>query len=218
MIEDNAQSQGSAFEGQLAGSFGDVNGTSFYPGKNLGALGDAGAITTNNAELATQASIFRNYGSQKKYYNEVIGYNMRLDELQAALLSVKLEYLYRWTIDRQEIAEWYDEAFTGIHEFQIPVIAKGATHVYHLYVVCTYERDRLQKHLADDGIGTLIHYPVPPHLQEAYSHLGFTKGYFPIAEKIADSCFSLPLWPGMQQGDIGYVRDSMVRFFKSVPV
>lgn len=216
VIEDNAQSQGSAFEGQLAGSFGHVNGTSFYPGKNLGALGDAGAVTTNDEKLAEQLKIRRNYGSQKKYYNEVIGYNMRIDELQAALLSVKLAYLKKWTAERQQIAQWYDKALSGINELQLPAKAKGATHVYHLYVVCTNERDRLQKHLNEEGIGTLIHYPVPPHLQEAYADLGFGKGDFPIAEKIADTCLSLPLWPGMKQEDVIFVKDSIQRFFKTV--
>lgn len=212
VIEDNAQSQGSAFEGQLAGSFGHINGTSFYPGKNLGALGDAGAITTNDDELAQQVKILRNYGSQKKYYNEVIGYNMRLDELQAALLSVKLTYLNKWTAERQQIAQWYDKALSDISELQLPAIAAGATHVYHLYVVCTNDRDRLQKHLNDDGIGTLIHYPVPPHLQKAYADLGFSKGDFPIAEKIADTCLSLPMWPGLTMEQINIISKSIRNF------
>lgn len=197
VVEDNAQSQGASFHGKLTGSWGQINGTSFYPGKNLGALGDAGAVTTNDAALAQTAMVLRNYGSQKKYYNKVIGHNMRLDEVQAAFLSIKLKHLPEWTHQRQEIAGWYNEALRGIPDLILPEVAEGATHVYHLYVVRHPQRDRLQHYLTKQGVGTLIHYPVPPHLQEAYAHLGFKKGDFPIAEEIADSCLSLPMWPGM---------------------
>lgn len=197
VVEDNAQSQGATYNGKLTGSFGDINGTSFYPGKNLGALGDAGAITTNTAELAKKAMVLRNYGSEKKYYNEVIGYNKRLDECQAAFLSIKLKYLNEWTKQRQEIATWYNEALSEIEGLILPKLADNASHVYHLYVVRTKHRDKLQKHLTDNAVGTLIHYPIPPHLQKAYSYLGFKKGDFPIAEEIADTCLSLPMWPGM---------------------
>jgi dTDP-4-amino-4,6-dideoxygalactose transaminase len=213
VIEDNAQSQGASFNGKLAGSFGDANGTSFYPGKNLGALGDAGAVTTNDASLADKIKVLRNYGSQKKYYNEVIGHNMRLDELQAAVLSVKLPYLTEWTKQRQQIAAWYDQELAGLGDLVLPGVAPGATHVYHLYVVCTARRDELQKYLSENGIGTLIHYPVPPHLQEAYAHLGFKQGDFPVAEQIANTCLSLPMWPGMQKEDITYIAATIKKFF-----
>lgn len=199
VIEDNAQSQGATYKGRLAGSFGHINGTSFYPGKNLGALGDAGGLTTNDEKLAQKATVLRNYGSEKKYFNEVIGYNMRLDECQAAFLSVKLKYLQEWTKQRQQIATWYNEGLAGMEDVVLPSIAKEATHVYHLYVIRTKQRDALQKHLSNNGIGTLIHYPIPPHLQQAYKHLGFRKGDFPISEEIADTCLSLPIWPGMEQ-------------------
>ena len=214
VVEDNAQSQAACYNGKMAGSFGQLNGTSFYPGKNLGALGDAGAITTNDPALAEKVATLRNYGSRKKYYNEEIGYNMRLDELQAAFLSVKLRYLEEWTKERQQIAHWYDESLNGINELILPVIADGATHVYHLYVVRTEQRDELQEYLQQQGIGTLIHYPVPPHLQKAYSHLGFKKGDFPIAEEIAKTCLSLPLWPGMKQEQVEYVSQTIKSFFK----
>ena len=214
VIEDNAQAQGAAFKGKLTGSFGHINGTSFYPGKNLGALGDAGAVTTNDAELAKKAAVLRNYGSEKKYYNEVIGYNMRLDECQAAFLSVKLSYLAEWTAQRQQIADWYKQALSGIAGIVLPETAEGATHVYHLYVIRSKERNALQQHLAKEGIGTLIHYPIPLHLQGAYKSLGYQKGDFPIAEEIADTCLSLPMWPGMQQRDVQYVAESMKQFFK----
>jgi dTDP-4-amino-4,6-dideoxygalactose transaminase len=205
VIEDNAQSQGATFDGKLTGNWGDINGTSFYPGKNLGALGDAGAVTSNSDELAQKVKVLRNYGSQKKYYNEVIGHNMRLDELQAALLSVKLEKLNEWTAQRQQIAAWYDEALKDVEGIILPKIAVGATHVYHLYVIRTNKRDKLQKYLHDNGVGTLIHYPIPPHLQEAYQGLGYKKGNFPIAEELADTMISLPLWIGMPKEFVQYV-------------
>lgn len=214
VIEDNAQSQGASFEGTLTGSWGDINATSYYPGKNLGALGDAGAVTTNSDELAQKVRVFRNYGSQKKYYNKVIGHNMRLDELQAALLSVKLRKLNEWTAQRQQIAAWYNEALKDVEGITLPKIADGATHVYHLYVIQTNKRDELQKYLNDNGVGTLIHYPIPPHLQAAYNELGYKKGDFPIAEEIADTALSLPLWPGMQNNTVKEVSDTIKAFFK----
>lgn len=212
VVEDNAQSQGATFNGKITGSFGNINGTSFYPGKNLGALGDAGALTTNNSELAHKANAFRNYGSTKKYYNEVIGFNMRLDECQAAFLSVKLQYLKDWTRERQQIASWYDEALAGNKELTLPATAENATHVYHLYVIRTKKRDELQSHLAGKGIGTLIHYPVPIHLQEAYNNLGFKKRDFPIAEEIANTCLSLPMWPGIAKAMVEEVCEVINKF------
>jgi dTDP-4-amino-4,6-dideoxygalactose transaminase len=213
IVEDNAQAQGASFKGKLTGSWGNINGTSFYPGKNLGALGDAGAITTNDTALANKARVFRNYGSEKKYYNEVIGFNMRLDECQAAFLSVKLKYLNECTRQRQEIAGWYAEALKGAPDLILPETAKDATHVYHLYVVRSTQRNALQKYLSENGIGTLIHYPMPPHLQEAYRSLNYKKGDFPIAEEIADTCLSLPLWPGMTKSMVDRVADTINNFF-----
>ncbi len=213
VVEDNAQSQGATYNGRFTGSWGDINGTSFYPGKNLGALGDAGAVTTDNEALATKAAMLRNYGSQKKYYNEVIGHNMRLDECQAAFLSIKLKHLAHWTAQRQEIAAWYDEGLKGCGGLMLPTVAAGATHVYHLYVVRTPLRDMLHQKLAAAGIDTIIHYPIPPHLQEAYADLGFKKGAFPIAEEIADTCLSLPLWPGLTREQVQYVCDAIKATF-----
>lgn len=209
VIEDNAQSQGATYNGKITGSWGHLNGTSFYPGKNLGALGDSGAVTTDSDALAKKIKVLRNYGSQKKYYNEVIGHNMRLDELQAALLSVKLKYLKDWTAQRQQIASWYDEALQGVGDLVLPTIATGATHVYHLYVIRTKKRDALQNYLNENGIGTLIHYPIPPHLQEAYKHLGYKKGDFPIAEELAETALSLPLWPGMTIEHITFITSQL---------
>ncbi len=215
VIEDNAQSQGATFNGKMTGSWGHMNGTSFYPGKNLGALGDAGAVTTNDATLAQKAAVLRNYGSEKKYYNECIGFNMRLDECQAAVLSLKLKYLDEWTAQRKEVAAWYNEGLANIGDIIRPVTHKDATHVYHLYVVRTQHRNALQGYLNENGIGTLIHYPIPPHMQQAYSHLGLKKGDFPIAETIADGCLSLPMWPGISRDEIADVCYSIKNYFNS---
>jgi len=215
IVEDNAQAQGATFNDKLTGSFGDINGTSFYPGKNLGALGDAGGVTTNNSTLAEKARVLRNYGSQKKYYNEVIGFNMRLDECQAAFLSVKLNHLGGWIKQRQEIAAWYNEALQGIGDLVLPMVHPKATHVYHLYVVRTKQRDLLQKYLEENGVGTLIHYPVPPHLQEAYKVLGYKTGDFPIAEELANSCLSLPMWPGITEEVVKYIARKSKSFYEA---
>jgi len=211
VVEDNAQAQGAAFAGRLTGSFGHINGTSFYPGKNLGALGDAGAVTTNDVNLAQRVRVLRNYGSQQKYYNEEVGYNSRLDELQAALLRTKLPELPRWTQQRQQIAAWYDQHLAGIADLRLPAVAQDASHVYHLYVVHTPRRDALQQYLASQGIGTLIHYPVPPHLQRAYQSLQLPAGSFPIAEQLAATCLSLPLWPGMTEAHVATVAAAIRR-------
>ncbi|MBO0357386.1 DegT/DnrJ/EryC1/StrS family aminotransferase [Hymenobacter sp. BT186] len=215
VVEDNAQSQGAQWEGNLTGSFGDVNATSFYPGKNLGALGDAGAVTSNRADLATRIQTLRNYGSQRKYYNEIIGHNSRLDELQAAVLSVKLPHLLSWTQQRQEVARQYHKQLAGIGDLVLPAVAPGATHVYHLYVIRTRHRDALQQYLTEQGVGTLIHYPIPPHRQQAYAHLQIPAGAYPIAEELAATSLSLPMWPGMQPNDVTIVADAVRSFFAS---
>jgi len=209
VVEDNAQAHLSSYRGQLTGSFGDVNGTSFYPGKNLGALGDAGAVTTNNEDLANRIKTLRNYGSAVKYYNEEIGYNNRLDELQAAFLRVKLNYLQEWTNQRKEIAKWYNEALQNRNDLILPFVHEKADHVYHLYVVRTSNREKLQHDLSEKGVQTMIHYPVPPHLQQAYKYLGYKEGDFPIAEEIARTCLSLPVWPGMKQLDMSQIAGNI---------
>lgn len=213
VVEDNAQSQGAMCQGQYTGSFGDINATSFYPGKNLGALGDAGAITTNDEALAGKARVLRNYGSEKKYHNEVIGYNSRLDELQAAALGVKLQYLPQWTAQRQATAELYLQELAGVGDLILPATAPGCTHVYHLFVVRTQHRAALQAHLTAQGIGTLIHYPIPPHRQQAYADNALAQNNYPIAEKLADTCLSLPMWPGMSSAHVTGVADAIKGFF-----
>lgn len=212
IVEDNAQSQGAEYNGRKTGSWGHINATSFYPGKNLGALGDAGAITTDKSELADFARSLRNYGSTKKYHNNVVGFNMRLDECQAALLNVKLKYLPSWTAQRQEIAGWYFEELQGVANLILPQIHENATHVFHLFVIRSNRRDELQQYLALQGIGSLVHYPIPPHLQKAYKHLNYSRGDFPIAEELADSSLSLPLWPGMTQNMVAYISDKIKTF------
>lgn len=214
VIEDNAQAQGTYFKGKISGSWGHINATSFYPGKNLGALGDAGAITTNDEHLAQKAKTIRNYGSQKKYYNEVKGINSRLDELQAAFLKVKLKYLDEWNKERNQIAQWYYDYLKEIDEITLPTIHPDATSNYHLFVIRTLKRNELQEYLHQHQIGTLIHYPVPPHLQEAYKELGYKKGSFPIAEEIADTCLSLPMYPGLSKENVEYIAQTIKNFFK----
>jgi dTDP-4-amino-4,6-dideoxygalactose transaminase len=213
VVEDNAQAHGSSYNGKITGSFGDANGVSFYPGKNLGALGDAGAVTTDNEEIASKIMALRNYGSQKKYHNDYIGLNRRLDELQAAFLSVKLKYLDDWTKQRKEIAIQYNLLLKN-KNLILPEIATKSDHVYHLYVVRTNKRDIIQSHLNRKGIGTLIHYPIPPHLQKAYKNLNYNKGDFPIAEEIAKTTLSLPLWVGLNISHIEKICHTLNNFDK----
>lgn len=215
VVEDNAQAQGATYNGKKTGSFGQVNATSFYPSKNLGALGDAGAITTEDDTYAYKCRVMRNYGSQKRYYNEVIGINSRLDEVQAALLRIKLQFLDKWNAERNQIAQIYLNELKNTGDIILPITAKKATHIYHLFVIRTKYRDKLQQHLQKNGIQTVIHYPIPPHLQECYQHLEYKKGDFPIAEELANTCLSLPIFVGMTQNQIQYVCDTIKNFFQN---
>lgn len=214
VIEDNAQSQGAEYKGKIAGSWGHCNGTSFYPGKNLGALGDAGAVTTNDPNIANQVRLIRNYGSDKKYYNEVQGINSRLDELQAAFLSVKLRLLEEHNNKRQQIALLYNDGLKGVGDIILPQIAQDCTSVYHLYVIRTKHRNELLNYLSDNGIGTMIHYPIPPHLQNAYQSLGYKKGDFPISEEMAETCLSLPLSTYLSDEEVSFVIKNIKYYFK----
>jgi len=214
VVEDNAQAHLSKWGGQFTGTFGHINATSFYPGKNLGALGDGGGITTNDENLYHKVKTYRNYGSNKKYYNEEKGTNSRLDELQAAVLNVKLPYLHQLTEERRNAAGKYNKLLNDCSEIQIPFVDKDAEHVYHLYVILCSKRDELQLFLKNKKIETLIHYPIPPHLQKAYFDLGYKVGDFPIAEKIANECLSLPLYPGIKDDEIQRVAESIKDFFK----
>jgi dTDP-4-amino-4,6-dideoxygalactose transaminase len=213
IIEDNAQAQGAMFSGCLTGSFGDINATSFYPGKNLGAIGDAGALTTNVELYSDKAKMLRNYGSEVKYQHDLVGFNMRMDELQAAILQVKLRYLEHWIKERKQIASWYDEQLVGIGDLILPKIAQNATSVYHLYVIRTKRRNELQAFLHSYNIGTLVHYPIPPHLQKAYTQ--FKDFYLPIAEELSKTSLSLPLWIGMTKEQVEYVANVIRKFWVS---
>lgn len=212
VIEDNAQSQGATFNNKKTGSFGHINATSFYPGKNLGALGDGGAITTNSESLPEKIKVLRNYGSAQKYVNDIIGYNSRLDELQAGVLSVKLRHLDKWNEERRKIACWYNE-FLPENVIK-PEIHDNAESVFHLYVIQCEQRDQLQQHLTSKNIGSLIHYPIPPHLQNAYKHLGYSKGDFPIAEQLANQVLSLPLFIGITQEQVKLVCKEIGSFYR----
>ncbi len=194
VLEDAAQAHGARYNGRRIGGHGDAVAWSFYPGKNLGALGDAGAVTTRDDLLADRIRMLRNYGSRQKYVNEVQGFNSRLDPAQAAALRVKLRYLDKWNARRQDIAGRYAEGLAGAG-LALPTVPEGGEPVWHLYVVRHPRRDALQRHLSEAGIGTLIHYPIPPHRQEAYAEAGFPAGAFPIAEAMAQEVLSLPIGP-----------------------
>jgi dTDP-4-amino-4,6-dideoxygalactose transaminase len=204
VIEDAAQAHGARYRGRRVGALGDSAGFSFYPGKNLGALGDAGAVTTDDDALADKVRVLRNYGSRVKYQNETRGFNSRLDELHAALLRVKLARLDKWNESRRAKAATYlrELALTGL---RLPAFADWAEPVWHVFAVRSPHRDALQRHLAEAGIGTMIHYPVPPHLQPAYADLGLREGALPVSERIHREIVSLPLWPGLLDSDIGTV-------------
>lgn len=195
VIEDAAQAHGARYKGRRAGSLGDAAGFSFYPSKNLGAMGDAGVIVTNDDGLADRVRMLRNYGSRVKYYNEIKGFNSRLDPLQAALLRVKLRYLDDWNQRRKFVAEQYMESLTDISDLTLPDVPEWAEPVWHLFVVRHPQRDALQEHLTQAGVDTLIHYPVPPHLSGAYSDHSWRSGDFPLTEQLARTVLSIPMGP-----------------------
>ena len=203
LIEDCAQSHGADYKGKRTGSFG-VGCFSFYPSKNLGCFGDGGAIVTENEELMEKLRVLRNYGSEKRYYNQVIGYNSRLDEIQAGLLRIKLAHIEELTLERAKIAQRYlDEIKNDL--VKLPKIREGATHVWHLFVVQTDNREKFQKYLSDNNIGSVIHYPIPPHLSEAYEYLNIEEGSLPITESYAKRVLSIPIYNGMEDEEIDYL-------------
>jgi len=195
VVEDVAQAQGSKVRGRRAGALGHAGAHSFFPTKNIGAFGDGGAVTTDDVALAERLRVLRNYGSRVKYVNLERGFNSRLDELQAAFLRVKLTHLDRWNERRRRVAARYDDKLAGIPGLGLPRAPQWAEPVWHLYVVHTPRRAELVKGLEQAGIGALIHYPIPPHLQAAYADLGLPKGAFPLAEQLADRVLSLPMGP-----------------------
>ncbi|MBV7333415.1 DegT/DnrJ/EryC1/StrS family aminotransferase [Chloroflexi bacterium TSY] len=230
VIEDAAQAHGATWQGKLAGTLADAACFSFYPGKNLGAYGDAGAVVTNNRAIADQVRLLRNHGRTEKYLHEQKGYGDRIDTLQAAILRAKLPYLERWTTARRRLAARYDELLTplalenGTHESSpldtiesgaslvLPFVAIQAEPAWHLYVVCTPLRDHLRDYLQDNDISVGIHYPVPLHLQPAYQDLNYVKGDFPVTETVSDTCLSLPLYPEMTDAQQDRVVEAIQQF------
>lgn len=213
VIEDACQAHGAEYKGQRTGSVGDAGCFSFYPGKNLGAYGEAGAVTTNNAELADKVRAFRDHGQRKKYYHSIIGWNARMDGFQGAVLSVKLKYLSKWNEDRNKNAKIYNKLLAEVNGVMTPKKADYAKHVYHIYTIRIKNRDELIKTLAEKGIFCGIHYPVPLHLQDAYKSLGYKKGDFPVAEKCAEEIVSLPMFAELTEEQIGYVSDRLRGFY-----
>lgn len=211
VVEDCAQSHGAKYDKKMTGTFGDIGCFSFYPSKNLGAFGDAGAIVTNNEEYAKQAKILRNYGSEKRYYNKVVGANSRLDELQAGLLRVRLSHIEELTEERERIGNYY---LTNINNAQIicPRIRKNATTVWHQFVIRLKKRDELIDYLHEKNIGTIIHYPIPPHLSEAYQYLNISEGQLPITEQYAKEVLSIPMYSGITKEEQDYVIEAINNF------
>lgn len=211
LVEDCAQSHGAKFNGQMTGTFGDIGCFSFYPSKNLGAFGDAGAIVTNDDQIAKDFKIFRNYGSEKRYYNKVIGANSRLDEIQAGFLRVRLNHINDLAEEKSSICNQYLNEIKN-PKIELPLIREGASHIWHQFVIKCENRDNLINYLDSKDIGTIIHYPIPPHLSEAYSYLGITKGSLPITEKYANTVLSIPLYNGMTEDEIEKVVDALNRY------
>lgn len=204
VIEDSAQAHGAKYKGKIVGTLGDASGFSFYPGKNLGALGDAGATITNDEKLAERINALSNYGSEKKYHHMYKGINSRLDEVQAGFLCIKLKYLDEWNNERKKIAKRYIEEICNSNII-LPYVPKYAESVWHLFEIRTEARDNLQEYLKSKDIDTMIHYPIPMHLQPAYKELNIKQGQLPIVEKISNEILSLPIWPGMKDEEINYV-------------
>lgn len=211
LVEDCAQSHGALYGGKMTGTFGDVGCFSFYPSKNLGAFGDGGAIVTNDEALAKEIKILRNYGSEKRYYFKEVGLNSRLDELQAGLLRVRLKHINELTEERERIAQKYTEELKN-PLISLPKNRENATCVWHQYVIRCKCREKLIEYLNEKEIGTIIHYPIPPHLSEAYEYLGFKKGDFPITEKLAEEVLSIPMYNGMTEEEQNYVIEAINSF------
>lgn len=211
LIEDCAQSHGANYNGKKTGTWGDIGCFSFYPTKNIGAFGDGGAIVTDNKKLFEKISLLRNYGSRIKYENDIVGLNSRLDEIQAALLTVKLNYYDELRREREAIAEEYIKRIRN-KNIELPLLRKGSEHVWHLFVIRCKERDKLQHYLHNHGIITQIHYPIPPHLSKAYKDLNYVEGDLPVTEKYAKQILSLPLYEGIYKEEIDYMIKIINRF------
>ncbi len=214
VIEDACQAHGATYKGRKAGSMGAAGCFSFYPGKNLGAFGEGGALVTNDEALANKIKMIRDHGQAKKYFHDMEGYNGRLDAIQAGVLRIKLKRLADWNQSRRENAGYYDELLSEIPEVKVVQQAEGTASVYHLYVILVDKRDELQKFLNEKGVATGLHYPLPLHLQKAYAHLGYKKGDFPVTERVAERLLSLPMFPELTREQIEYVVDCIKEFLE----
>lgn len=212
VIEDACQAHGALYKGKAAGTIGAAGCFSFYPGKNLGAYGEAGAVVTDDSEMAERIRMLRDHGQLTKYHHSVIGWNGRMDGIQGAILSVKLKHLPRWNDARRTIAARYNSLLSGLEDIIKPQEMEYARHVYHIYAIRTKNRDLLARRLAKDGIACLIHYPVPVHLQDAYRQLGLSQGSFPIAERCAGELLSLPMYPEMTEKQVNSVVNGIENF------
>ncbi len=212
VIEDAAQAHGACYQGARCGSLGNLACFSFYPGKNLGAYGDGGAVVTDDRELADRVRMIRNYGQEPKNHHQILGVNSRLDTLQAAVLNIKLRKLDQWNHQRLLHADAYRKGLAGL-PVQLPVARAGNSHVYHLFVIRTPKRRELSVYLDQHGISCGMHYPIPIHLQPAYQHLGYEKGSFPVSEALAEQCLSLPMYPELQSDQIEFVCAKVREFF-----
>lgn len=214
LIEDAAQSHIAEYKGKRIGGLSKAASFSFYPGKNLGAFGEGGAVTTNDDELAQKIRMLRDHGSMKKYYHEYYGHNYRMEGIQGAVLGVKLKYLEDWTKKRRHAAKKYCELLKDVKQIKLPEEMSYANHVYHLFVIQTKDRDKLQKFLNENEVSTGLHYPIPLHLQKCFEHLGYKRGDFPVTEKLADECLSLPMFPDLSDEQIEFACDKIKVFFK----
>jgi dTDP-4-amino-4,6-dideoxygalactose transaminase len=215
IVEDACQAHGASRDGVTAGHAAAAAAFSFYPTKNLGAMGDAGALVTDRVELAESARALRTHGETSKYHHEYIGYTARLDTFQAIVLAEKLRLLDTWNRERRDAAQFYDRALSAIHGLRVPPQPAGSAPVWHLYVIRTRRPEVLATFLAERGIQTARHYPEPPHLAPAYRHLGFEAGDFPVAEALAREGLSLPLYPGISEDQLGWVCEAIHDFFRS---
>lgn len=214
VIEDACQAMGSSYKGRRAGTLGDLAAFSFFPTKNLGGAGDGGMVTTNNLETAERVKLLRVHGSRERYIHETIGYNSRLDELQAAVLGVKLRRLEEWNGERARIADLYRKGLKGIEDLDVAEPPPECVHIYHQFVIRADRRDALKQYLADHGIGSMVYYPVPLHLQPCFDFLGYSEGEFPEAEKAAAEVLALPVFPGLMESEIAEVCRSIGAFYE----
>ena len=212
LVEDSAQAHGAKYKGKTIGTFGEISCFSFYPGKNLGAAGEGGALVTNNPEFAKRAKSLREHGSTVRYYHDEVGFNYRMEGIQGAVLGVKLPHLKKWTAERQRVAKRYAELLKDL-PLQLPTEASYAESVWHLYVVRHPRRDDLKAHLDANGVGCALHYPLPLHLQKCYASLGHQAGDFPVSEKAASQCLSLPIYPEITEAQIQRVAEVVRSFF-----